>query len=274
MTPLVSIVITTKNEEKHIQDCLKSIKNQSYIHIEIIVVDNNSSDKTKEIALRFTKQVFNKGPERSAQRNFGVNKAKGKYILYLDADMTLSQNLVNTCVRFIEEKKCSALHISEIITGSGYWNKVRRFERSFYDGTVVDGARFFTKDILIKVQGFDESLTGPEDWDLDKKIKKMGTICLLPKQGEDAVIFHNEVELNLFSYIYKKKYYSKSFNPYIYKWGENDPDIKKQFGLWYRYIGIFIEKRKWRQIIRHPFLTIGMLFMRGFVGTVYLMRKK
>lgn len=47
--PFVSIVITTKNEEKNIDNCLKSILNQSYKNIEIIVVDNYSTNKTKEI---------------------------------------------------------------------------------------------------------------------------------------------------------------------------------------------------------------------------------
>jgi len=58
--PLVSIVITTKNEEKNIENCLKSIVNQTYKNIEIIVVDNNSSDSTKEISLKYTDKVFDK----------------------------------------------------------------------------------------------------------------------------------------------------------------------------------------------------------------------
>ncbi len=57
MRPSVSAIITTKNEEKHIENCLKSIRNQTYKDIEIIVVDNDSNDKTKEIAGRYTKQV-------------------------------------------------------------------------------------------------------------------------------------------------------------------------------------------------------------------------
>ena len=63
--PLVSVVITTKNEEKNIDNCLESIKLQTYPQdrIEIIVVDNNSSDKTKEIARRYTNNVLNCGPE-------------------------------------------------------------------------------------------------------------------------------------------------------------------------------------------------------------------
>ncbi|MHB1679015.1 MAG: glycosyltransferase family 2 protein [bacterium] len=81
VNPLVSVIITTKNEEKNIGMCLKSIKSQSYQNIEIIVVDNQSSDKTKEIAAKFTNLIYDKGPERSAQRNYGVSVSRGEYIV-------------------------------------------------------------------------------------------------------------------------------------------------------------------------------------------------
>ena len=77
--------MTTRNEEANIGSCLRSIKAQTYLsrrsnatlrdpqdNIEIIVVDNDSTDRTKEIALRYTDKVYNFGPECSAQRNFGV----------------------------------------------------------------------------------------------------------------------------------------------------------------------------------------------------------
>jgi glycosyltransferase involved in cell wall biosynthesis len=59
MKAFVSVVITTKNEEKNIANCLESIKRQTYPQnrIEIIVVDNNSTDGTKEIARKYTKKV-------------------------------------------------------------------------------------------------------------------------------------------------------------------------------------------------------------------------
>jgi glycosyltransferase involved in cell wall biosynthesis len=271
----ISIIITTKNEEKNIDNCLMSILPQTYLcdRIEIIVVDNDSSDKTKEIALKYTDKVFDKGPERSAQRNFGMMiKAQGEYVMYLDADMILSPDLVKSCVDYIQKENCAALHISEIVLGQSFWSKVRRFERSFYDGTVIDGARFFRKDIFIKVGGFDETMSGPEDWDIDKKIKQIGQIGLVPAEGEKAVIFHNEAEFNLKRYLGKKTYYAQSFGSYINKWGKNDPDIKKQLGLWYRYFGVFIEKGKWKKMISHPVLTFGMYFLRVMVGIKYLIK--
>jgi glycosyltransferase involved in cell wall biosynthesis len=96
MDELVSVVITTKNEEKNIKNILKSIEIQSYKNIEIILVDNYSSDKTKEIANNFNVKTYDCGNERSAQRNFGLKKSKGELALYLDADMILTPGLIES----------------------------------------------------------------------------------------------------------------------------------------------------------------------------------
>jgi glycosyltransferase involved in cell wall biosynthesis len=57
---LVSIIIPTYNSARTLEQCLISIQNQDYTNIEIIVVDNNSSDETKSIATKFTDKVFDK----------------------------------------------------------------------------------------------------------------------------------------------------------------------------------------------------------------------
>jgi len=297
MKDLVSIVITTRNEEKNIENCLVSIREQTYDPIEIIVVDNFSSDRTKEIALRYTPSVYDRGPERSAQRNFGmIEKARGRYVMYVDADMLLSPSLIEGCVATLKQNPDGvALHIPEIILGSSFWSQVRRFERGFYNGTVIDGARFFVRETFIEVGGFDPHLSGPEDWDLDKKIKQKGRILFLSfpeSSSEEAFvyrfvkergihhfpdfccIFHNESEFHLGKYLSKKAYYTMSFQGYEDKWGKDDPDIRKQLGFFYRYFGVFVEHGKWRSLVRHPWLAMGMYVLRFLTGVVYLMRKR
>lgn len=298
---VVSIVITTKNEEKNIGNCLTSIKLQDFPEkeVEIIVVDNNSTDNTKKIARKYTQNVFNKGPERSAQRNFGmIEKAKGEYVLYLDADMILGKNVLKKTSEAFLDEKLAALYVPEIVLGNSYWCRVRRFERSFYDGTAVDCVRIIRKEIFKKVSGFDLSMTGPEDWDLDKKIRNEGKVRVLDtydfsgidkKLGrhsypsdklaylsgltEKAVIFHNESSFDLKKYLQKKKYYSKSFKTYINKWGKNDKDIKKQFGFFYRYFGVFLEQGKFKRMFKYLLLVFGVYWLRFLVGFNYFLTK-
>ena len=295
--PMVSIIITTKNEEKNIKFCLQSIRHQQYQQdrLETIIVDNHSTDKTLEISRQFTDKVFTKGPERSAQRNYGMLQiARGEYVMFIDADMILSPRLITRCVETIIRGKYSALQVPEIVLGKKFLSRVRRFERSFYDGTVVDGARFFTKKVFAEVNGFDETMSGPEDWDIDKKIKKIGRIGLVSNsvsknldlefwaltefirdkgvvaEKYDGVIYHNEAEFDLSDYLRKKRYYSEGLLIYAAKWGVNDPDIKMQLGITYRFFWVFIENGKWKKLICNPPLALGMYFLRFLVGIVFI----
>jgi glycosyltransferase involved in cell wall biosynthesis len=260
----ISVIVTTKNEERNIENCLASVKKQNFPkdQVEIVVVDNDSTDGTRGIARKFTDKVFTKGPERSAQRNFGAREATGKYLLYLDADMILSPDIIRDCAeKMDDDDSLAGLYVSEKIRGKGYWGKVRNFERSFYDGTSIDAVRFVRKETFWSTGGFDEKLTGPEDWDFDKKIRSAGKVGLVK-----TPVFHNEENFGLKKYLKRKKYYSQDFQKYIRKWGKDDADIKKQFRFWYRYIGVFTEKGKWKKLLRHPVLAAGVYFLRFLVG--------
>ncbi len=270
-SPLVSVIITTKNEARNIGSCLKSVEEQSYPSsaLEIIVVDNNSTDDTAKIAKSYTEKVCLKGPERAAQRNHGAQEARGKYILYLDADMILSKEVIAECVAKCEDEDYIALYIPEKIIGDGSWIKVRDFERSFYNASCIDAVRFIKRDKFLEVKGFDDKLTpGPEDWDFDRRIKETGDVGIIM-----SPLYHNEGEFNLKKYLCKKGYYSKSFDGYIGKWGKDDPIIKKQLGARYRLFGVFIKNGKWKRLIRHPLLTIGMYSLRFMVAITYLKSK-
>lgn len=266
----VSVIVTTKNETRHIANCLESIQNQTPgdYELEIIVVDNASTDNTKEIARRYTPNVFNQGPERSAQRNYGVMQAKGDYILYLDADMILDQDVIRSCVQTISsDPALVALYITEIVMGTGYFSRVRRFERRFYDATPIDGVRFIRRANFLAVGGFDETFSGPEDWDLDNKLLCLGCFGLV-----QTPIFHNEAKFHLRKYLNKKAYYAGSFDAYIQKWGPNHPRVRQQFSLVYRYIGVFVEDGKWRDLVAAPVLAAGMYFLRVLVGMTFALR--
>jgi glycosyltransferase involved in cell wall biosynthesis len=269
---LVSVVLTTKNEEKNVANCLQSIKNQTYPQekIEVIVVDNYSPDKTIEVAKKFTENIYRKGPQRAAQLNFGVQKAKGEYILYPDADMLLSENVISECVDKCENEDYDALYIPEEIVGHGFWISVRDFERSFYNGTCVDAVRFVRKDKFLEISGFDGNIDfGPDDWDFNRRVKEIAKVGLIT-----APLYHNEGRFNITWYLRKKGLYSKKLNKYVEKWGTDDPEIRKQLGMEYRLFGVFIEGKKWQKLLRHPAKAFGICFLRFMVGITYLRSRR
>ena len=241
--------------------------------MELIVVDNSSTDRTKEIAAGFGAVVLDKGPERSAQRNLGWRTASAGWVLVLDADMTMPRDTVEeilgACRRSAGPADGSPLAywIPEVRTGTGLRTKARNFERSFYDGTCIDALRLFSRQLLERTGGYDESLiAGPEDWELDIRVLATGARCEVLK----GHLLHNEKALSFGRLMSKKAYYSKSMAAYQAKW-KGHPALKRQFGLGYRYFGVFVENGKWRRLLRHPILAAVMYFERIAVGATYLL---
>jgi glycosyltransferase involved in cell wall biosynthesis len=99
----LSVVTITKNEESMIGGCLESIK---AIADEIIIIDDLSTDKTLQIAKKYTKKIYkNKLKGFASQKNLGISKARGEWILVLDADERISGKLAKEIKRVINQKK-------------------------------------------------------------------------------------------------------------------------------------------------------------------------
>ena len=250
----ISCIITTKNEEETVGKLLSSIEEQNNKNFEIILVDNNSTDKTVKIAKQFGARIFNFGPERSAQRNFGVKKAMGEYVLILDADMKLTKNVLSECIgKFEKNDDLGALIIPEKSFGEGFWTKCRAFEREFYIGdSSIEAARCFRKNVFLNFEGYDETMTGPEDYDLPLRIKKAGG-----KIGRiKSYILHNEKRFSPIKSARKKFYYALHAKSYL----KNHPEmVIKQGNLVFR--PVFF--RKWKKLVSHPVLGIGMFLIKG-----------
>lgn len=269
--PLVSVVITTKNEEEVISDLLESVKRQTYKNKEIIIVDNASTDRTKIISRKFTKKVSDKGPERSSQRNYGVKVAKGEYVLILDADMQLQKNVLKECVeKMSKDESKGALVIPEKSFGKGFWTQFKVFEREFYEGEDdIEAARFFRKSLFKKFGGYDQSITGPEDWDLPLRMRKSGV-----KIGRiNSFILHNERTFSPLRSAKKKFYYASHASVYLKRHPEM---VTSQGNLLFR--PVFF--KKWRKLLGNPYLALGMFFVRSIemvgagLGVLYSLSKK
>lgn len=254
---MISVIITTKNESVHLPKLLKSLKDQSYKKYEVLVIDNNSTDDTKNIAKKAGVRIYDKGPERSAQRNFGVFVAKGEYVLILDADMTLARNVLMDCVHAVEKDKgVGALIIPEKSFGIGFWSKFKTFEREFYVGDeTVESPRFFNKTVYKKFGGYDEKITGPEDFDLPLRMRKSGV-----KIGRIAsFISHDEGKFSPIKSAQKKFYYASHSGIFLKRHPEQ---VLTSGNLIFR--PIFF--KKWKKIIAHPFLFLGVMFIKAIEG--------
>lgn len=103
MTDLISIIVPVYNSEKTIRRCLLSILEQSYSHIECIIVDDGSTDKSSELIKTFQndkriKYYYQENHGVSAARNLGINVASGTFLMFVDSDDSLEKD---TCEKMI-----------------------------------------------------------------------------------------------------------------------------------------------------------------------------
>lgn len=263
---ILSIVIPAKNEAGNIGACIEAVKWVAGTgEGEIIVVDNNSTDNTAEIARGMGVRVIICGPERSAQRNRGAREASGEYVFFVDADMRVHhETLAEILGTLKSDNPPDALYVRENIAGAGYWNRVRNFERSFYDATCIDGLRVIRRSIFLDIGGYDEALYAAEDWDLDRRIKEVTKRIALTR----GALFHDEGNFSLWRNLGKKNYYFGNIHVYIDKWG-NDDIVRQQCGFAYRFWTVFMENGKWKRAIKRPDLMICVWLYRVFVGIVF-----
>lgn len=101
---MISAVVLSKNEERNIKDCLQSIKD---LASEIIIIDDYSTDKTLKIAKDFGAKVFLRhlNDDFSGQRNFGLEKAKNKWVMFLDADERVTDELAQEITTTISKNE-------------------------------------------------------------------------------------------------------------------------------------------------------------------------
>jgi len=229
----MKISVIVPNHGRDLGILLESLKTSSHRVDDVIVID--------------------RGLERSKQRNMGILEAHGIAYLFLDSDHSISPDLVKECVELIKAGY-SCIYIPEVIIVKSFFGRIRAFERTFYTGTAVDVPRFVKAD---HCPFFDESMSGPEDADWGNRIKGFRAIS-------KNVLYHHD-DISLLEYCKKKAYYSKSMNRYKKKW-PNDPCLDFKYRCW----TVFTEKGKWKRLLRHPILTLGIIFIILIRGVIYV----
>ena len=204
---LVSVVVPTRNNGRTIEACLTSVRRQTHSAVELVVVDNGSEDDTWATAERFADRVLAGGPERSAQRNLGIQAATGTWVLWLDSDMILPPDTIEQALRTATASGAVGVALPERTIGSGFWTACRALERECYlDDPLLHNPRLIRREILTGDGGFALSMSGPEDTDLRLRMRAAGArIELAP-----VLVDHDEGRLSLRSVLEKRYYYGRS----------------------------------------------------------------
>jgi glycosyltransferase involved in cell wall biosynthesis len=246
--PLVSVVVPTRNSSRFIDACLRSIQAQTYTPIEIVVVDNNSTDDTKKIAERYASKVLNRGPERSAQVNYGVENARGEYVYKVDSDFVLEPTVVSECVTRAKEGFDAVVVHNSPDVRIGWIARIRKFEVDMYKYDIThSSARFVRREVFREIDGFDSAITAGEDYDFQNKLNRAGY-----RTGFiEAEALHLGEPTHLWPHLRKYYDYGRDF---IHYQGANKAESTTQLAVFRS-----VYARNWRRFVRHPLMGIAFV---------------
>lgn len=251
--------------------CLRTIANQMYPEVEIIIVDSGSTDTTNILSKRYHARFLTYHPnvpkgtfDAPNKRNYGVKQAKGSYVYIVDADMELPPGLIAEAVTLCEHG-ANAVIIPEDSFGIGPWARAKNLERRCYWGDdSVEAPRFFNKKVWNTLGGLDESLGGGgDDWDMHEKLKNHGYSV----GRTTSVVRHNEGNLSLTVLMRKRFMYGRDAIRYIRK--RPVASTVSYFPIRMAFI------RHWYLFLTRPADTVCFAIMRsleyaaGLTGVVY-----
>jgi len=193
--PFVSIIVPVFNEEKYLDNCLKSLKSQNYKPYEIIVVDNGSTDNSFLIAKKYTPHVFVLKPANiPALRNYGVLHSKGTVIASIDADCIASPDWLSNGVKLLNDKTLIAGHSYLPPLDSTWVQRTLLSAKKLQEGAVKwvpSGNMFFSRKTFDSVSGFNELFTRHSDTDFCYRVGRVFSSSLLKvyHPGEPKTLF-------------------------------------------------------------------------------------
>lgn len=230
----LTVIVPAYNVEKYIEKCLASLVNQTYKNLKILVVNDGSTDNTKQIIEKYEKEYENlkllnkKNGGLSSARNFGLKNTKTKYVTFVDGDDYLELNTYELIMKKIEEEKTDLgifnfkkVYSQKIINSKldeKIYNKnfLKYLFSKSIEADIVVWNKIFKTDIILKNQIYFENRAYFEDTGFIFRylyfIKKVSL-----------------VELPLYNYIQRENSITKKFNPIIINSCENTYKIIKEF---------------------------------------------
>ncbi len=224
----LSVVIPCKNAEDYIIKCIESLLQQKNLQsLEIIVVDNGSTDGTLKILEGYgSKIILLRLPDAhiSEVRNYGVTRARGKCLAFIDADVEVDKHWLENLRKFLAKKEENNIIKERIVTGStcliptnASWLEKIWFgqlqSRDRYDQVYINsGHLIINKKLFEKIGGFDTSFETGEDEKLCLDARKQGAI-IHPHPILKAI--HHGYPKSLKSFFKRARWHGRSMKKYL-----------------------------------------------------------
>lgn len=187
--PLVSVVIPTYNHSHFLKQALESVRSQTYVHWEALVVNNYSEDDTVEMVQRLSDPRirlinFHNHGVIAASRNEGIRRSAGRYVAFLDSDDLMAPDKLEKCLSVLDQGVDLVCHGLTVFPTGPYltdWQPGPKWRSGFW-GLLILGDCISTsstivrKDVLDAVGGICESasIIGAEDFDLWLRLARKG----------------------------------------------------------------------------------------------------
>lgn len=191
--PLVSVVIPVYNMQEFVAETIESVLQTIYTPFEVIIVNDGSTDNSAQIVQEYTGKYSNihlftiENGGASKARNYGINKANGKYILPVDSDNIISADYISKAVEILEKDAavkivtCEAVFFGE---KEGKWELPPFSIKLLARRNLMDNCAMYRKIDWASAGGYCDEILGREDWDFwISMLKKGGNVYRLPIVG-------------------------------------------------------------------------------------------
>lgn len=225
----LSLVIPCKNEEKHISLCLDSIlkQNKNDSSIEIVVMDNGSTDKTVDILKGYNSRIkvfVRTDVSISELRNYGAGKSGGEWIAFIDADVELDINWYINLIGVITELEDTGVDIKKVVLGStcSIPRSPTWVERIWYDqlvsrdknnNTYINSANIIlSRELFDRVGGFDHAYKTGEDEKLCSDARKHGGLII---KNDSIRVVHHGYSKSVKQFFKRERWHGLGMDKYL-----------------------------------------------------------
>lgn len=209
---LVSVIIPVYNTEQYIVECIDSIINQTYSNIEIIIINDGSTDNSLEILKEFDsnysniKLISQENMGNSVARNRGIEESKGEYIYFLDSDDYILPNTFSNLIELMENHELDLIRFAAESFLDGIDKKINKkqydFQKYFKKGKVYGNKEFLS----INIKAFSSS---PCLYIMRRGLLIKNKLRFQPGIMHEDELFTLELFLNTKSVMYDSNFYYK-----------------------------------------------------------------